>query len=80
MLRIGTELLRQCKEAELAYGQRHKENGLNHDTEGKEWEDNGSVDQAKDLLSVLYRANQDVDLPESQRMSEDEAIARTYSI
>jgi cytochrome P450 len=33
----------------------------------------------RDLLSLLIRANMDADLPENQRLSDDDVLARTYS-
>jgi hypothetical protein len=46
--------------------------------------ENGSVDKddmgRRDLLSLLIRANMATDLPESQRLSEDDVIARTCCV
>ena len=35
-----------------------------------------TADPPKDLLTVLMKANQDTDLPETQRMSDEEVVAR----
>lgn len=62
MLRVGMDLLRRRKRGLQSV------NGEKGDGNGKE--------RANDLLSVLVKANQDVGLPEAQRMSDEEVIAR----
>lgn len=45
-----------------------------------ERQEGGALQKGRDLLSVLIRANTDTDLPESQRMNEDDVLARKYNI
>ncbi len=37
----------------------------------------GNEGRSRDLLSLLLRANMSTDIPESQRMSDEDVIART---
>ena len=61
MRRIGQELLREKK--------------INIDDNIDEEKEQGRG-SGKDLLSVLVRANMDTELPESQRMSDEDVLAR----
>lgn len=67
MKRIGQELMKERKEALL---------------QGKEEEDddNGTRTKGKDLLSALIKANLDTELPDSQRLSDDDVLARTLRL
>ena len=40
----------------------------------------GTLEKGKDLLSVLVRANSDTTLPESQRMNNEDVLARSYTL
>ena len=61
MRRIGQDLLREKK--------------INIDENADEEKEQGRG-SGKDLLSVLVRANMDTELPESQRMSDEDVLAR----
>ena len=61
MRRIGQELLREKKIKIDENADEEKEQGRGG---------------GKDLLSVLVRANMDTELPESQRMSDEDVLAR----
>lgn len=65
MLRIGVDLLHQRKQGD--FGTASGENSK------RDWDEK---EPAKDLLTVLVKANQDTELPDSQRMSDEEVIAR----
>ncbi len=59
-----------------------RKRGILRDKEGLESITEGDVEtwngmDGKDLLSVLIRANMDTDLPESQRLSDEDVLART---
>jgi len=64
MDRIGRELLNQSKE-EL-----RRSGGMS------EQDKNGS----RDLLTLLLRANTSTDLPEHQRMSDEDVLARKFHL
>lgn len=70
MLQIGAELLAKKRTALLAASE-SKEQGVIS-------EDNVDV-SGRDLLTLLIKANIAKDLPESQRLSDDEVIAREYT-
>lgn len=63
MGRIGKELLNSAKEAARASA-----------TEKGEIEKNSL--QGRDLLSLLVKANMATDIPESQRLSDEDVLAR----
>ena len=65
MARIGNQLLRDSKAAVVA----------DDGTGGKVEK---STFKRRDLLSLLIRANMSTDLPPSQRMTDDEVLARKY--
>lgn len=67
MRRIGEELLRRRKSEIL---------GEKLDIDGSMEKDTADL-KGKDLLSALVRANLDLDLPENQRMSDEDVLART---
>lgn len=67
MQRIGEELLRQRKRVIL--GEKVE---VDEDIE----KDTADL-KGRDLLSVLVRANLDTELPDSQRMSDEDVLART---
>ena len=64
MTRIGNQLLRDSKAAMVA----DEEAGGNFKSSFKR----------RDLLSLLLRANMSTDLPPSQRMTDDDVVARKY--
>ena len=64
MQRIGTQLIAEKKAALLARA-REKGRGVQR----KDMAD-------RDLLSLLIKANMATDIPESQRLSEEEVLAR----
>lgn len=66
MARIGRELLANAKAAAMASA-----------TEKGEIEKNNL--QGRDLLSLLVRANMATDIPESQRLSDEDVLARAFS-
>ena len=39
----------------------------------------GTLEKGRDLLSVLVRANMDTELPESQRMNDEDVLAREFT-
>ena len=63
MHRVGMELIREKKAAVLS-------------------EKSSSVEkkdvQGRDLLSLLIKANMATDIPENQRMTDDEVLSRAY--
>ena len=63
MARIGNQLLRDSKAALVA-----------DDGTGGKFEK--STFERRDLLSLLLRANMSTDLPPSQRMTDDDVLAR----
>jgi len=65
MARIGTQLLRDSKAAMVA-----------DEEAGDKFEK--SAFKRRDLLSLLLRANMSTDLPPSQRMTDDDVLARKY--
>jgi hypothetical protein len=65
MARIGNQLLRDSKTAVAA----------DEETVGKLEK---SALKRRDLLSLLVRANMSTDLPPSQRMSDEDVLARKY--
>ena len=65
MTRIGNQLLRDSKAAMVA----------DEETGG---EFKKSAFKRRDLLSLLVRANMSTDLPPSQRMTDDDVVARKY--
>ena len=65
MTRIGKELLSGAKVAVRA-----------STTEKGEIEKNSL--HGRDLLSLLIKANMATDVPESQRLSDDDVLARTF--
>jgi hypothetical protein len=65
MARIGNQLLRDSKAAVVA----------DQETGGKFEK---STFKRRDLLSLLIRANMSTDRPPSQRMTDDEVLARKY--
>lgn len=64
MIRIGRQLLDKGEVAVAELKKGEKGNGL----------------QGRDLLSLLIRANMSTDLPDSQRLSDKEVLARMCSI
>ncbi len=59
-----------------------RKRGILRDKEGFETTAEGDVEtwnglDGKDLLSVLIKANMDTDLPESQRLPDEDVLART---
>jgi hypothetical protein len=68
MRRIGMQLIAEKKAAILAES-REKGRGI----ERKDLRE-------RDLLTLLIKANMASDIPESQRLSDDEVLARTYAI
>ena len=66
MRRIGKQLIRERKEA-ILHGSATKPGIEKQDV------------QSRDLLSLLVKANLATDVPESQRLSEDEVLSRAYS-
>ena len=64
MTRIGHELLRDSRAAVMS----EKSSSLAKDS----W-------KGRDLLSLLVRANMATELPSSQRMCNDDVVARNYS-
>ena len=67
MRRIGLQLIAEKKAAILA-----EQNAL-----GKEKEGLASKDvKGRDLLTLLIKANMAVDIPDHQRLSEEEVLAR----
>lgn len=66
MSRIGNQLLRDSKAAVTL-----------DETTGDKFEK--STFKRRDLLSLLLRANMSTDLPPSQRMTDDDVLARKYS-
>ena len=67
MARIGKQLLRDSKAAVVA----------DEETGGKVHVEKSTFER-RDLLSLLIRANMSTDLPPSQRMTDDEVLARKY--
>ena len=67
MRRIGKQLIRDRKEA-ILHGSATKPDIEKRDV------------QSRDLLSLLIKANLATDVPESQRLSEDEVLSRTCSL
>ena len=67
MARIGNELLSGAKAAARATA-----------TEKGEIEKNSL--RGRDLLSLLVKANMATDIPESQRMSDEDVLARTFPL
>ena len=65
MNRIGKQLLRDSRAAILADGEG------NEKLAKSSW-------PGRDLLSLLLRANMSTDLPPSQRMTEEDVLAREY--
>ena len=65
MARIGNQLLRDSKAAVVA----------DEETGGKLEK---STFKRRDLLSLLIRANMSTDLPASQRMTDDDVLARKH--
>ena len=70
MRRIGEELLQEQKNRVLGEKKRVDDEVLKYieNLEGR------------DLLSVLVKANTDKSIPEAQRMSDEDVLARTYMI
>lgn len=69
MSRIGRQLLADAKAAVMSsYGV--EEGGLIEK----------SSLQGRDLLSLLVRANMATDIPESQRISDEDVLARMYHL
>lgn len=67
MLQIGAELLAQKKAALLTASENEGKGGIpSNEIDGSE----------RDLLTLLIKANIANDLPENQRLSDDEVIAR----
>lgn len=66
MARIGKELLSDAKAAALANA-----------TEKGEIDKNSL--RGRDLLSLLVKANMATDIPESQRLSDEDVLARAFS-
>ncbi len=64
MTRIGHELLEDSRASVMS----EKSSSLAKDS----W-------KGRDLLSLLVRANMATDLPSSQRMCDDDVVARNYS-
>ena len=68
MQRIGEELLRQRKR--IILGEKVEVD--------KEIEKDTADLKGRDLLTVLVQANMDTEIPESQRMSDDDVVARMF--
>ena len=68
MQRIGEELLRQRKR--IVLGEKVEVD--------KEIEKDTADLKGRDLLTVLVQANMDTEIPESQRMSDDDVVARMF--
>lgn len=66
MNRIGRELVEERKSAVL--GKKQKDGRKDEDDRG------GIV--GRDLLSTLVQANMDTELPDNQRMSDEDVLAR----
>jgi hypothetical protein len=66
MTRIGEELLAGAKAAA-----------------GESMTEKGKIEQnslhGRDLLSLLVKANMDTDIPESQKMSDEDVLARAFT-
>jgi hypothetical protein len=68
MTRIGRQIVRESKAA-IAASTAEKENFC----PAKKTES-----QSRDLLSLLIRANMDTAVPENQRLTDEDVVARTY--
>lgn len=64
--RIGMQLIREKKEALKAHVDAEKRGVKRNDLRGR------------DLLSLLIKANMATDVPESQKLSDDDVLAREY--
>lgn len=64
MRRIGLQLIAEKKAAILGEKSSEKQNVERKDVQGR------------DLLSLLIKSNMAVDIPENQRLSDDEVLAR----
>jgi hypothetical protein len=67
MSRIGQDLVRDIKA------------NISTKATGNGFVEKGDM-QARDLLSLLIRANMSTDLPEDQRLSDEDVIARTFFV
>lgn len=67
MRRIGLQLIAEKKAAILAEKHSEKEGLEKSDVQGR------------DLLTLLIKANMATDIPESQRLTDDEVLAREFS-
>lgn len=66
MRRIGLQLIAEKKAAILGEKTSEKQDVERKDVQGR------------DLLSLLIKANMAVDIPENQRLSDEEVLARQY--
>ena len=66
MRRIGLQLIAEKKAAILGEKTSEKQGVERKDVQGR------------DLLSLLIKANMAVDIPENQRLSDEEVLARQY--
>ena len=64
MRRIGTELVDERKNAVLGGKRKHIDDGEREELVGR------------DLLSALVQANMDTDIPDNQRMKDEDVLAR----
>ena len=71
MKTIGRQLIADRKK-DILYRKGGVDSFLQHDAK------DSYATQGKDLLSVLINANMDADVPESQRLSDDDVLARTF--